>query len=181
MDALRTAGFFEHLGSAAGWCAPMTAGPVGGCLSGGLGRVTNSWSPVVISTWSAPDGLAVAVSGNRPCDEIRNPESLMLYVDTPAPGYPPTCLYTTSWHRDPHGGIVITSYSGATYLTSSQQGFGSHGLDLCWAMPARASRAGRSRPPHERQDQATLELWARSSGLGDTDRHSTCRRRRLNS
>lgn len=109
MDTLRTTGFFEHLGSRRRlvrtdelldlWAAAypgVWAGP------------TNSWSPVVISTWSAPDGLAVAVSGEQALpDEIRNPESLMLYVDTPAPGLPADLLIHNRWHRDPHGSIVI--------------------------------------------------------------------------
>ncbi|CKZ08406.1 Hypothetical protein ERS035796_03067 [Mycobacterium tuberculosis] len=50
----------------------------------------------------------MAVSGEQALpDEIRNPESLMLYVDPPAPGLPADLLIHNRWHRDPHGSIVI--------------------------------------------------------------------------
>lgn len=76
---------------------------------GGLGRANKLLvASGDIHTWSAPDGLAVAVSGEQALpDEIRNPESLMLYVDTPAPGLPADLLIHNRWHRDPHGSIVI--------------------------------------------------------------------------
>lgn len=110
MDTLRTTGFFEHLGSRRRlvrtdelldlWAA---------AYPGGLGRANKLLvASGDIHTWSASDGLAVAVSGEQALpDEIRNPESLMLYVDTPAPGLPADLLIHNRWHRDPHGSIVI--------------------------------------------------------------------------
>lgn len=114
MDTLRTTGFFEHLGSRRRlvrtdelldlWAA---------AYPGGLGRANKLLvASGDIHTWSAPDGLAVAVSGEQALpDEIRNPESLMLYVDTPAPGLPADLLIHNRWHRDPHGSIVIRALS----------------------------------------------------------------------
>jgi hypothetical protein len=40
-------------------------------------------------------------------DDIRNPESLVLYVDTAEYGLPAELLIHNRWHRDPHGSIVI--------------------------------------------------------------------------
>jgi hypothetical protein len=110
MDTLRTTGFLEHLGSRRRlvrtdelldlWAA---------AYPGGLGRANKLLiAGGDIHAWSIPDGLAVAVSGEQAVpDDIRNPESLVLYVDTPEPGLPADLLIHNRWHRDPHGGIVI--------------------------------------------------------------------------
>ncbi|RFZ63234.1 hypothetical protein DE4576_04875 [Mycobacterium marinum] len=110
VDTLRTTGFLEHLGSHRRlvrtdelldlWTA---------AYPGGLGRANRL---VVangdIHRWSAPDGLEVAVSGEQAVPgDIRNPESLVLYVDTTDVGLPADLLIHNRWHRDPHGTIML--------------------------------------------------------------------------
>lgn len=110
MDTLRTTGFLEHLGSRrrlvrAGELLDLWAA----AYPGGLGRANRLFvAGGDIHTWSAPDGLQVAVSGEQAVPgDIRNPESLVLYVRTKDNGLPTDLLIHNRWHRDPHGSIVI--------------------------------------------------------------------------
>lgn len=92
----------------------------------------------------------MAVSGEQALpDEIRNPESLMLYVDTPAPGLPADLLIHNRWHRDPHGSIVIRKLFWRN-LPDEQPGLAPTAL-IYADLPCLARAApGRSRPPHEK-------------------------------
>lgn len=110
IDTLRTTGFLEHLGSHRRvvrtdelldlWVA---------AYPGGLGRANRLLvADGDIQTWSAPDGLELAVSGEQAVsDNIRNPESLVLYVDTADAGLLAELLIRNRWHRDPRGSIVL--------------------------------------------------------------------------
>jgi hypothetical protein len=110
MDTLRTTGFLEYLGSRrrlvrAGELLDLWAA----AYPGGLGRANRLFvASGDIHAWSAPEGLPVAVSGEQAMPgEIRNPESLVLYVDTADTRLPADLLIHNRWHRDPHGSIVI--------------------------------------------------------------------------
>ncbi|OHU97081.1 type IV toxin-antitoxin system AbiEi family antitoxin [Mycobacterium talmoniae] len=110
MDTLRITGFLEHLGSRrrlvrAGELLDLWAA----AYPGGLGRANRIFvASGDIHAWSAPEGLQVAVSGEQAVPgDIRNPESLVLYVHTADNGLPTDLLIHNRWHRDPHGSIVI--------------------------------------------------------------------------
>lgn len=110
MDTLRTTGFLEHLGSRrrlvrAGELLDLWAAG----YPGGLGRANRLFvAGGDIHAWSAPEGLQVAVSGEQAVPgDIRNPESLVLYVRTADNELPTDLLIHNRWHRDPHGSIVI--------------------------------------------------------------------------
>jgi hypothetical protein len=110
MDTLRSTGFLEHLGSRrrlvrAGELLDLWAA----AYPGALGRANKLLvAGGEIHAWSAPDGVQVAVSGEQAVPgDIRNPESLVLYVDTAETGLPAELLIHNRWHRDPHGSIVI--------------------------------------------------------------------------
>lgn len=110
IDTLRSTGFLEHRGSRrrlvrAGELLDLWAA----AYPGGLGRAnTLLVAGGDIHAWSAPDGVEVAVSGEQAVPgDIRNPESLVLYVDTADTGLPAELLIHNRWHRDPHGRIVI--------------------------------------------------------------------------
>lgn len=110
IDTLRSTGFLEHLGSRrrlvrAGELLDLWAA----AYPGGLGRAnTLLVAGGDIHAWSAPDGLEVAVSGEQAVPgDIRNPESLVLYIDTADTGPPADLLIHNRWHHDPHGRVVI--------------------------------------------------------------------------
>jgi|GEM_PF-941689 len=110
MDTLRTIGFLEHLGSRrrlvrAGELLDLWAA----AYPGGLGRANRLLvAGGDIHSWSAPEGLQVAVSGEQAMPgDIRNPESLVLYVHTADITLPTDLLIHSRWHRDPDGNIVI--------------------------------------------------------------------------
>lgn len=110
MDTLRTTGFLEQLGSRrrlvrAGELLDLWAA----AYPGGLGRANRLLvASGDIHGWSAPEGLQVAVSGEQAVPgNIRNPESLVLYVHTADNGLPADLVIHNRWHRDPHGAVVI--------------------------------------------------------------------------
>lgn len=110
MDTLRTTGFLEQLGShrrlvRAAELLDLWAA----AYPGGLGRANRLLvANGDIRSWSVPAGLEVAVSGEQAVpDDIRNPESLVLYVDTAGAGLPADLLIQNRWHRDPHGRIML--------------------------------------------------------------------------
>lgn len=110
MDTLRTTGFLEHLGSRrrlvrAGELLDLWAA----AYPGGLGRANRLLvAGGDIHAWSAPAGLQVAVSGEQAVPgDIRNPESLVVYVRAADNGLPADLLIHNRWHRDTHGSIVI--------------------------------------------------------------------------
>lgn len=110
LDTLRTTGFLEQLGSRrrvvrAGELLDLWAA----AYPGSLGRANRLFvASGDVHAWSAPEGLPVAVSGEQAVpDDIRNPESLVLYVDTVEPELPTELLIHNRWHRDAHGSIVI--------------------------------------------------------------------------
>lgn len=111
MDALELIGYVEQLGSRRRlirrgalldlWASAYPAG---------LGRA-NRLAVVRgdVNRWSAPGGLNVAISGEQAVPgSIRNPESLVLYIDSHGEKQPLRDLMLTSrWHSDPHGNIII--------------------------------------------------------------------------
>ncbi|WP_343232233.1 type IV toxin-antitoxin system AbiEi family antitoxin [Mycolicibacterium sp. CBMA 361] len=62
-----------------------------------------------VNRWSAPGHIAVAVSGESAVPAlIRNPESLVLYIDSDGDKQPLRDLMLMNrWHKDPHGNIII--------------------------------------------------------------------------
>ncbi|CAM4458737.1 hypothetical protein MB901379_04224 [Mycobacterium basiliense] len=110
MDTLRTTGFLENLGSRRRLVrADELLDLWAAAYPGGLGRANRLLvASGDIRSWSVPAGLEVAVSGEQAVpDDIRNPESLVLYVDTADAGPPADLLIHNRWHRDPHGHIVL--------------------------------------------------------------------------
>lgn len=110
MDTLRTTGFLEHLGSRrrlvrAGQLLDLWAA----AYPGGLGRANRLFvASGDVRAWSAPERLQVAVSGEQAVPgDIRNPESLVLYVRTADNGLPTDLLIHNRWNRDPHGSIAL--------------------------------------------------------------------------
>jgi hypothetical protein len=110
MDTLRTTGFLEHLGSRRRLVhASELLDLWAAAYPGGLGRANRLLvAGGDIHAWAAPDGLRVAISGEQAVpSDIRNPESLVLYVDTAETGPPADLLIHNRWYRDPHGRIML--------------------------------------------------------------------------
>lgn len=110
MDTLRTTGFLEHLGSRRRLVrASELLDLWAAAYPGGLGRANRLFiADGDIHDWSAPAGLRVAISGEQAVPgSIRNPESLVLYVDTTEARLPADLLIRNRWHRDPSGNVVI--------------------------------------------------------------------------
>lgn len=113
MDALEIAGFVEQLGAhrrliRRGELLDLWAS----AYPAGLGR-TNILAVANgdIQTWAAPGGVDAAISGEQALARsglIRNPESLVLYLDSRGEGEPLRDLMLMNrWRRDSRGKIVI--------------------------------------------------------------------------
>lgn len=113
MDALEAVGFVEQLGAhrrliRSGELLDLWAS----AYPSGLGR-TNILivADGDIEKWAAPGGVDVVISGEQALARsglIRNPESLVLYVDTGGERGPlRELMLINRWHSDSHGNITI--------------------------------------------------------------------------
>ncbi len=134
---LRTTGFFEHLGSAAGLVrTDELLDLVGGCLSESLGRRPTNHYPHVVRPTDR--------SGVRRRPARRKSQSrITINSSTLAPGLPPTCLYTTA-------GTALRQHRDQLFWRNltSNRGWLPRPLDLC-RPPCLAPepRQVRDRPP----------------------------------
>ncbi|MUL50002.1 hypothetical protein FZI85_30200 [Mycobacterium sp. CBMA293] len=111
VDALAQVGFVEQLGShrrliRTGELLDLWAS----AYPAGLGRSNRlAVARGDVNRWSAPGHIAVAVSGESAVPAlIRNPESLVLYIDSDGDKQPLRDLMLMNrWHKDPHGNIII--------------------------------------------------------------------------
>ena len=111
VDALAIVGFVERLGAhrrliRRGELLDLWAA----AYPSGLGR-TNTLVVASgdVGQWAAPGGVDIAISGEQALPGvIRNPESLVLYLDSQGERRPLRELMVMNrWHNDPNGSIII--------------------------------------------------------------------------
>jgi hypothetical protein len=111
MDTLEIAGFVEQIGARrrlirGGELLDLWAS----AYPGGLGRAnTLLVARGDVESWSPPDGIEIAVSGEQALPgAIRHPETLVLYIDSGGQRRPLSDLMLSNrWHSDPHGNAII--------------------------------------------------------------------------